>query len=921
MRGRIALTTLLLVVPLWLGIAGYLLQKKRADLERTRQDSRNLAHAFEENIRRTVESIDTTIRALRVAYERNPPGFDLVAWDSGSGLPRELALQLSMSDRTGLVTASNLGSAKGASIADRPHFLAMRDTTDDRLFVSIPVVGRVSSQWSVQFVRRLTDRNGEFDGVIVASLDPKFLSRFSTSLDIGRGALLLFRRGGIVLSAAPTEAARLGADLTGTPLCPAESYGTAMMSGPGDAVSRIYSWRRVDPYGLFVAVGLSPDDALTGFHDDTTASVLLGAAATVLILAGNILLARHRRESRRSQQMLRAAVDNISQGLLVVDETRLVPVINARATELLQLPATLAHPGVEFDSILEFQLDRGDFTAAEPVRGLAESGGLAGGDTVYRRARTDGTVLEVRTRLLESGLAIRTFTDVTEQERSARVLADARDAAEAAAKARSEFLAVMSHEIRTPLNGVIGVAGVLEEMELGPAQRDYVRLIRQSGDHLLVLINDILDFSRLEAGRVELEQVDFSPASIVDTVVGIFTTQASAKGLALRQSVAAGVMDHVTGDPARLRQILLNLVSNAVKFTDQGSVLVSLRQEAESPERVRLHFSVTDTGIGICADGIDRMFQAFTQMDGSISRRFGGSGLGLAICRQLVGLMGGSLGVESREGAGTTFRFDVVLRQAKGNAAHETVPDQEPARQALSVLIAEDNPTNRLVAAQLLERLGHRADAVINGAEAVEAVNRRHYDIVLMDVMMPEMDGLTATRIIRAGGGAASRVAIVGLTAGSEPDNLAACIDAGMDAVTTKPITLARLKTAIAGGLDTASHRTVVAEEPDVSPLRELADTLGEDAVQEIVAAFAEDSAAHLRGMRSAAAAGDARTIFRSAHSLAGAARTVGAEAMAVRAKTLETSVGTMTASGIRETIEALQADLDAVLSDWRQAA
>jgi signal transduction histidine kinase/CheY-like chemotaxis protein len=814
MRFRFALATVPVVLLLWLGIGGYLLQKHNADLESAEQESRNLTHAFEENIRRTVEAIDTTIRAVRVARAHDAGQFDLATWERESGLMRELTLQVSLIDRTGDILVTNLDKMTGkrASIADREHFRVPRDTPADELFISRPVVGRISGRWSVQFVRKLFDASGAFDGVIVASLDPAFLSRFYPSLDIGRGALLLLGRDGIVRSAAPETVGKLDDDLSETAImagASAAAHGTVRTTGTMDGIERIFSWRRVDPYGLVVAVGLSSVDALTGYRRNMQGCIGIGLGVTVLILLVSAALARNRRDVMLSREMLRAAVENISQGLLVVDAQRRVPVLNARAAELLALPPHLTRSGVEFDSLLEWQLEAGEFAGqdATAVRNLVESGGIDRGTSVYHRTRRNGTVLEIRTKVLDTGLAVRTFTDITEQEHTARVLADARDAAEAAARARSEFLAVMSHEIRTPLNGVIGVAGLLEDMELGSAQRDYVRLIRQSGDHLLELINDILDFSRLEADRVDLEDTSFDPRALMQGVMGMFLTQASTKGLQLTAIAADNVPAAVSGDPARLRQILYNLIGNAVKFTDRGWVGLALTHEPLDDGRVRLLFSVADSGIGIIPEAIERMFQEFTQMDGSISRRFGGSGLGLAICRRLIELMGGSIAVESQPGAGSTFHFDVTLKRAEAAPSANSAAEPEPeAARSLRILLAEDNPTNQLVALRLLERLGHQADAVANGAEAIDAAASTRYDLILMDVMMPEMDGLTATRQIRTAERPEARIAIVGLTAGSSMENLTACLDAGMDAVTTKPVTLARLRAAIAEGLGAVGY-------------------------------------------------------------------------------------------------------------------
>jgi hypothetical protein len=285
MRIRTAMAAVPVVLLVWLGIGAYLMQKRHAELDAAAQNSSNLTQAFEENIRRTIEAIDTTIRAARVARAHDPAHFDLAAWERDSGLTRELTLQLSLSDRTGDIVTSNLGLTTGprASIADREHFRVARGTQADDLFISTPVLGRVSGRWSVQFVRKLYDANGAFDGVIIASLDPTFLSRFYAALDIGRGALLLLGRDGIVRSAAPEAVASLGADLSTTELgegAAGATHGTARMSVTPDGIERVYSWRRVDPYGVVVAVGLSTADALAGYREDLKGGFAIGLGVT-----------------------------------------------------------------------------------------------------------------------------------------------------------------------------------------------------------------------------------------------------------------------------------------------------------------------------------------------------------------------------------------------------------------------------------------------------------------------------------------------------------------------------------------------------------------------------------------------------------------------------------------------------------------
>lgn len=408
-------------------------------------------------------------------------------------------------------------------------------------------------------------------------------------------------------------------------------------------------------------------------------------------------------------------------------------------------------------------------------------------------------MIEVRTVRMRDGGAVRTFTDVTERKRVEREMAAARDAAEAGARARTEFLAVMSHEIRTPLNAVIGLSGLLQDATLPPEQAAHARLIREAGDHLLAVVNDILDFSSLESGRLQLEETAFDPRAETAVAVELLETQARGKGLQMQAEIGADVPARVVGDPGRLRQVLLNLLNNAVKFTDAGGVRLTLRRLPAGPGEVRLGFAVEDSGIGIPPEAVPHLFSAFRQVDASTSRRFGGTGLGLAISRQLVERMGGGIRVESEPGRGSVFSFDILLRAAMLDPPAGSQPPAAPAQEMprLRILLAEDNSTNRLVLTHRLQQMGHRTDAVSDGREALEAAQARPYDLIIMDMMMPGMDGLEATRAIRALPGAAARIPIIGLTAAAMREDEEACLTAGMDSYERKPIGTERLRAAI----------------------------------------------------------------------------------------------------------------------------
>jgi signal transduction histidine kinase/CheY-like chemotaxis protein len=378
----------------------------------------------------------------------------------------------------------------------------------------------------------------------------------------------------------------------------------------------------------------------------------------------------------------------------------------------------------------------------------------------------------------------------------------ARKEAEDAARAKSSFLAMMSHEIRTPLNGVLGVADILAGTKLSEAQQEYVNLIRTSGNTLLALINDILDFSKIESGHLDLESMPIGLRPFLKETLALQVHAAQAKGVALESSVQDAVPEFIMGDACRLRQILINLVGNALKFTKSGSVRVDVEME-NSEADPSIVFRVRDTGMGIAPDILPRLFKPFAQADSSTTRQYGGTGLGLSICRLLVELMGGAIKAESVPGQGSTFAFSipcVVCHSPPILAADLTksAPTERIKREHLKVLIVEDNPINQRVAKLFLDRLGCQGDCVSSGEGCLEKLAQQPYDIILMDVQMPGLNGHETTREIRnRSSNGQAQPWIIALTASAQDEDSSKCREAGMDDFLTKPLRLEALSDAL----------------------------------------------------------------------------------------------------------------------------
>ena len=701
------------------------------------------------------------------------------------------------------------------------------------------------------------------------------------------------------------------AELIGTPLA-----GWIHPQDAGDALGAVEAALREGKANAALECRLRTRDG-SWLDTETTLTNLLADPS----VRGTVLNTRDVTERKRAHEellrtfsLLTATLESTADGILVVDSDGRIASCNHKFSEMWGIPDEVL--GARNDSqTLSFVIgqlkDPGSFMTK-----IAELYADPDRDSFDVLEFADGRVMERYSQPQRLGDTVVgrvwSFRDVTASRRTAEELATARDQALQASRMKSEFLANMSHEIRSPMNGVLGMADLLLDTRLDDSQRRYLLALRDSGESLLGVINEILDFSKVEAGRLELETIDFDLVALLEAVVNLMDPRVRAKGLTLQLDIPADLPRWVSGDPARLRQILTNLADNAVKFTEVGSVVI----RASAGPGPAIRFEVVDTGIGIDPAARDRVLAPFVQGDTSTTRRFGGTGLGVAICWRLVALMGGVLDFASRPGQGSTFWFELPLPGAltapepgrgAGPVLGPVTGSPAPAAPGASVLLVEDSPVNQLVARVMLEKLGYRVDVAAHGAEAVEAVKGKRYAAILMDCLMPVMDGYEATSYIRRLEGPAAHTPILALTASAMTGDREKCLLAGMDDYLSKPIALGALASALANlGADLRPDPDdgrrgpppgvgdSVPDAPDAAldpgALERLAalGNHGQATFRQIVKLFLAEAPQRVQDVRSALLTNDAPAARLAAHTLKSDSKLVGVSDLAALCSQME---------------------------------
>jgi PAS domain S-box-containing protein len=797
--------------------------------------TQNLALAIERELAGVFAAVDVSLLTLVDDFSRmkRSPAFPVDSWNEALRRQRSHLPMLSGlrgADAEGnVIWGLNRDDPQAVNVFDRDYFIAQRIERSG-LVISLPIYSRVSQHWAIVLSRRLETPDGRFAGIVAATIP---LTGFSTRF----AAIKLGRSGSIALRDSELRLIVRHPELPGNPQYGSkrisEDFRNALRTNPEagnyrgaggsiDGTPRYHSYRRSTDYPFYINVGVATDEAFAAWR----AQAGWTAGIVALFLLATVALARWlqrtwqarvdtARQLARSEADFRLLVESSPYGLVLLEPDGHLGYVNPALTRML---------GFTLSDLPDIETW---WEKAYPDPGYREIVLVAWQETLTRHLPTgvversfrvcarDGTMHDIRFQVvaMHDGRIAVHFDDITERVQAedelrahrhhleelvgtrTAELAEARDRAEAASKAKSAFLANMSHELRTPLNGILGMIDLVSRHAADTRSKAQLGMARQASLHLLGVINDILDLSKIEAERMTLEDRPFRLADVFNNLRSLIAQRAEDKQLAFAIDAPASLQAMpLRGDALRLGQVLLNLAGNAVKFTRAGQIVVRASLDDEHADDVRLRFEVEDTGIGIDAEDCRKLFTAFTQADSSTTRKYGGTGLGLAISKRLVQMMGGDIGVDSCIGRGSRFWFTVRLDKA----AEDDIGDASQAHSARErlaascrgrrVLLAEDEPVSQEVVRHLLEEVGLSVEVADDGSEAVALARCERFDLILMDVRMPNLNGLDATRQIRADSQDVE-VPIVAITANAFDEDRRSCLEAGMNDHLAKPVT------------------------------------------------------------------------------------------------------------------------------------
>jgi signal transduction histidine kinase/DNA-binding NarL/FixJ family response regulator len=912
-RLRLTLVAAAITLLLMQGVATTLLvaRAREASLLSSLDTVNRISRAVEASINRNFVQVDAMLAGLPAVLRpfTNEGNFDA----AGAGrVLRELNNQnftfrdvlLFGPDNTPLTSGLSVSRRRPLPVPLGPAFFDAGPSSGG-LTIGGPARNPVTGEWSLFFARPVVMPGLGTVAAVAEVPVPLIATLLATGGESGGVRVTLERDDGLLLASQPHDETRIARRLERT---------AASLPNAGQTTSRfddrdvLVAVRPTLYPALMIAATIETEAALALWRQDSQRALAVSGLFSLLVLAlaAALLVGLRQRERVEAERAswrarLENALESMSDGFVMFSPENRLIACNQRYKDFYAISAPFIHQGAHFRDIMREGAVRGQYPQAGPDIDAfinAMDAWRHANNPPIERLLPDGRWVLITERSTADGGTVGIRTDITQLKRTMEELAAARDAARAAGEAKSQFLARMSHELRTPLNGILGFAQVLlNDPDLNSAQREQVATLNEAGQHLLELVNGLLDLSKIEAGKLELHPRPIALRPLLDACAGLLAPEVARKGLRFAVDVTPDTPDGVEADPTRLRQMLLNLLGNAVKFTPEGG-RVQLRAR-RLPDGLGIRLEVQDSGPGIPAEKRHLLFEDFAQLAAAPGQEQPGTGLGLAISARLAGAMGGRIGCDADVRDGALFWVELPLREVPVPAPVAIEPPRpRPAQgdtRRLRVLVADDVAANRMVARAMLVAAGLAVDSASEGSVGVAAVEREAYDVVLMDVQMPVMDGLDATRRIRALPGTRGRIPILAVTASALPEQIAACHEAGMDGHLPKPIDRESLLTAVgrlaAGGTleELPAQAAAVPDAPlvDAAALASLAADLGPTSGA-VIAEFVAELRLGVETLGAEAMERDTQRLRQAAHRLLGAARTLGARRLAQAIEALQ---------------------------------